>query len=144
MHLWLHAWLFWSHYNPCAKPSVTMSCHSYPQLAHNTLIIWTRFNHVLPENEYLSQCGPYSTTFGIMPCYGYPASLVYQNYLVMSTTYLALTISLNTLRPRQNGCHFPDDIFKCIFLNENVKISIKFHWSLLLMVHLTIFHHWFR
>ena len=21
--------------------------------------------------------------------------------------------------------HFPDDIFKCIFLNENVKISIK-------------------
>ena len=24
-----------------------------------------------------------------------------------------------TLRPRQNGRHFPDDIFKCIFLNEN-------------------------
>ena len=37
---------------------------------------------------------------------------------------------LNTLRPRQNGCHFPDDIFKCIFMNENVwiwiKISLKF------------------
>ena len=32
---------------------------------------------------------------------------------------------INTLRPRQNGRHFPDDIFKCIFLNENVKISIK-------------------
>ena len=31
----------------------------------------------------------------------------------------------NTLRPRQNGCHFPDDIFKCIFLNENAWISIK-------------------
>ena len=29
----------------------------------------------------------------------------------------------NTLRPRQNG-PFPDDIFKCIFLNENVWISI--------------------
>ena len=26
----------------------------------------------------------------------------------------------NTLRPRHNGRHFPDDIFKCIFLNENV------------------------
>ena len=24
-----------------------------------------------------------------------------------------------------NGRHFPDDIFKCIFLNENVSISIK-------------------
>ena len=38
--------------------------------------------------------------------------------------------SLNTLRPRQNGRHFPDDIFKCIFLKENViiliKISLKF------------------
>ena len=31
----------------------------------------------------------------------------------------------NPLKPRQNGRHFPDDIFKCIFLNENVSISIK-------------------
>ena len=31
---------------------------------------------------------------------------------------------VNTLRPRQNGRHFADDIFKCIFLNENVWISI--------------------
>ena len=37
---------------------------------------------------------------------------------------------LNTLRPRQNGRHFADDIFKRIFFNENVwssiKISLKF------------------
>ena len=37
---------------------------------------------------------------------------------------------VNTLRPRQNGRHFADDIFKCIFLNEDVwipnKISLKF------------------
>ena len=32
---------------------------------------------------------------------------------------------VNTLRPRQDGRHFPDDIFKCIFLYENVWISIK-------------------
>ena len=31
---------------------------------------------------------------------------------------------VNTLRPRQNGRHFPDDIFKWIFFNENVWISI--------------------
>ena len=30
----------------------------------------------------------------------------------------------NTLRPRQEGLHFPDVIFKCIFLKENLKISI--------------------
>ena len=39
-------------------------------------------------------------------------------------------VTINTLRPRQNGRHFADDIFKCIFLNENVwiptKISMKF------------------
>ena len=33
--------------------------------------------------------------------------------------------SFNSLRLRQNGRHFPDDIFKWIFLNENVWISIK-------------------
>ena len=32
---------------------------------------------------------------------------------------------LNTLRPRQNGRHLPDDIFKCIFRNENVSIFMK-------------------
>ena len=32
---------------------------------------------------------------------------------------------INSLRPIQNGCHFPDDIFKCIFLTENVWISFK-------------------
>ena len=31
----------------------------------------------------------------------------------------------NTLRPRQNGRHFPDDIFNCIFLNENIRISLE-------------------
>ena len=36
-----------------------------------------------------------------------------------------LLVELNPLRPRQNGRHFPDDIFKCVFLNENVQISIK-------------------
>ena len=31
----------------------------------------------------------------------------------------------NTLRPKQDGCRFPDDIFRCIFLNENILISIN-------------------
>ena len=30
-----------------------------------------------------------------------------------------------TLRLRQNGRHLPDDIFKCLFLNENVSVAIK-------------------
>ena len=32
---------------------------------------------------------------------------------------------LNTLRPRRTGSHFADDIFKCILLNGNLRISIQ-------------------
>ena len=35
-----------------------------------------------------------------------------------------LTGVFNTLRPRQNGHHFPDDILKWIFVNENAWVSI--------------------
>ena len=34
-------------------------------------------------------------------------------------------VFINTLRLRQNGRRFPDDSFKCIFLNENAQILIK-------------------
>ena len=32
---------------------------------------------------------------------------------------------VNTLRPRQNGHDSADDTFKRMFINENVRISIK-------------------
>ena len=44
---------------------------------------------------------------------------------------LGISASFNTLRPRQNGRHFPDDIFKCISLDENAWISIKFSLTFL-------------
>ena len=41
-----------------------------------------------------------------------------------------LYLPFNTLRPRQNGTHFADNIFKCISLNEKfcilIQISLKF------------------
>ena len=43
---------------------------------------------------------------------------------IMSTILLRHQ-GVNTLRPRENGRHFADDIFKCIFLNENVWIPIN-------------------
>ena len=36
-----------------------------------------------------------------------------------------VTYPIITLRPRQDGRLFPDDIFKSIFFNENVQIIIK-------------------
>ena len=47
--------------------------------------------------------------------------------------------AFNTLRLRQNSRHIPDNIFKWIFLNENIWIL-----SLFLGVQLVIFQHWFR
>ena len=45
-------------------------------------------------------------------------------------SWVQMALVLNTLRPRQNGRFFADDIFKGIFVNENVwtliKISPKF------------------
>ena len=40
-------------------------------------------------------------------------------------TPLPSLYSFNILRPRINGRNFEDDIFKWIFLNENVRISLK-------------------
>ena len=51
-------------------------------------------------------------------------------YLTVGIKHIPMTLSLtfyrfNTLRPRQMTAVLADDIFKCIFLNENVGISIK-------------------
>ena len=47
------------------------------------------------------------------------------NCYLQDGSHFSLTTLVNTLRPSQNGRHFPDDIFKCTFLNENAWISIK-------------------
>ena len=54
----------------------------------------------------------------------------YKSTCMCNWTNLETECLFNTLRPRQNGRHFADDVLKCIFLNENVwillKISLKF------------------
>ena len=65
----------------------------------------------------------------------YDASMKKVNWFRARALYLWTWVdepheSLNTLRPRQNGRHSPDDIFKSIFMNENIwiliAISLKF------------------
>ena len=41
-----------------------------------------------------------------------------------SRVLLCDCLIINTLRPRQDGRYFADDVLKCIFLNENVWISL--------------------
>ena len=103
-------------------------------------------------------CYAWRLTYGYLEIESHPATQNgFGNGLVSSAHFLNQIISncmtphgesriqgVNTLRPRQHGRHFADDTFKCIFLNENVWMPIKFHWNLFLRVQLTIFHHWFR
>ena len=58
--------------------------------------------------------------------------------------YWHLIQHIEGLRPRQNGRHFPDDIFKYIFLSENVWIFVKMSLKFVPQGQLTIFKHWFR
>ena len=51
--------------------------------------------------------------------------------ILIEWIFLSITpTTVKTLRPRENGRHFADDIFKCIFVNGNfwipIKISLKF------------------
>ena len=50
---------------------------------------------------------------------------VFENAICKTSAILSRPQCVNTLRPRQNGRHFADAIFKCVFVNENVGIPIK-------------------
>ena len=75
---------------------------------------------------------------GIVGLHGHPwfrqwlaiCSKVPSHYTVEPLYKTTPQNGLNTLNPRQNGRLFADNIFKCIFLDENVwnrkKISLKF------------------
>ena len=60
-------------------------------------------------------------TFNLIPSFIKPS--VEETASFLGTQ--GLVPKINTLRPRQNAQHFADDIFKRIFFNENVLISIK-------------------
>ena len=58
------------------------------------------------------------------------ANLLFHNSNLWHTRKTISNFSSNILRLRQNGCHFRDDNFKSIFLNENlcifIQISLKY------------------
>ena len=62
----------------------------------------------------------------ILYCWFRMAALTNMMFVYLEMLLISVSSCFNTLRPRQNGRHFPDDIFKCIFLNENIWTSIKF------------------
>ena len=53
-------------------------------------------------------------------------SMLPSNTLFDNANHTDTLLSFNISRPRPNGRHFADDTFKRIFVNENIRISIKF------------------
>ena len=77
----------------------------------------------------------FSQTFGIL---NISIGEIYINHCLARQTLVLLPVThswyshliiqlgcVNSLRPRQNGCHFTDDVFKWFFVRENVWISLK-------------------
>ena len=56
---------------------------------------------------------------------GFVHTYATSNYLKQVTTSLTYMPWVNTLRLKRNLRHFTADIFKCIFLNENIWISLQ-------------------
>ena len=89
-----------------------------------------------PKNEWSSSSSPLLTYWHLDELENYisirinagtmPTSLVRRSNLKLWLLWNRLNVvCFNTLRPRQNERHSAEDIFKYIFLNENVWISIN-------------------
>ena len=50
----------------------------------------------------------------------YSIKFIYLKNGWVNTLVMKNDIAFNTLRLKQNGRHFPENIFNCIFLNENI------------------------
>ena len=99
------------------------------------MVAWTRSvlvaghqkgTHIEHQTMVFSECSIDSWTDRLMDgptCDDHLHPYLYMRYNYSSMAYLQHCF--NTLRPRPNCRHFTDDIFKCIFLNENVLISLK-------------------
>ena len=72
-------------------------------------------------------------------------TLISSKYVLILNNYKMIFILIThrgATQAGQNGRHFVDGIFRCIFVNE--EFWLKFHWSLFPMVQLIIKQHWLR
>ena len=91
--------------------SLALWVEKYLIMTHNQLLELPFINHLPTTLEIWSTTG-----LSALRWHGKYDSIVLRH---------SHTSLINTLRPRQNWRHFADDTFKRIFLNDNVRISIK-------------------
>ena len=121
---------------PPSWPDPYTTKHSFKGFGDDQVIMlmvtwaWLHGNqHVLGNFN----CGTFFANLGqnhINWCFG----LTMSAYIPGFCWFMAMNRSFKILRPRRNGFHFTDNIFKCIFLNENIQFQLRFYWSLFSMV----------
>ena len=116
--------------------------------ANGSPIVSFSLRPIIATFTYISQ-GPFATVWLSQFPWGIPKECRWKHFT-------SKTISVGkafkcghhywfTLWPIRNLQHFADDIFKCIFSMKMFEFFwLKFHWSLFLVVSLTISQHWFR
>ena len=82
-------------------------------------------NVYIRSQEYVCHYGDmYTLIDGLCPGEGSPSwgspRLFGKPHASVLRPFMEWVECINTLRPRQDGRHFRDDNFKCIFLNETV------------------------
>ena len=127
MHIWVNMGLnIWVRSRICGC-LVTWFCYQFIAKPGNktATVSWPDPYFISPsENSHKATSTALGSTLAQVMVCCLMAPSHYPNRLCKSVE------SFNTLRPKQNGHHFPDNILKCIFLNENVwipnNISLKF------------------
>ena len=87
----------------------------------------TQMAHIKQNPEAPPRLSRTKSVITIIPCQFKHFNMIFTPQVIYQYNCTCFyEIWINTLRLRQHGHHFPDDIFECIFVNENVWISIKF------------------
>ena len=95
------------------------------------ILLWNNSSHLFENHKHIYQSsyhGKYSRPWlqlSRLHFINKTSLSIFFHMHQLPDTNKRLWISFNTLRPRRNRCHFADDILKCIFFYENVRISIK-------------------
>ena len=98
-----------------------LDCHNTLQNDNETnmSLMWER------NLSSLSASGPHSSIKIFSPGISILIIHLYHHHFNRGSNPDKKASFIKALRLRQNGRHFPDNIFKWIFLNENVWISLK-------------------
>ena len=121
-------WLFvnWIH-----RKIIKWNCYRNKKFCHSGKSIW---------NQCLQKIGHFVPKFQLKQGHLVTNVAITLHGTIDGNKYMGY-IWLDTLRPRQHGRQFTEDIFKCIVLMKIHEFRWIFHWNLFLSFELMIFQH---